>query len=159
MTTDPSPTERADRSVRSEHAESVESVVSSQSKNSQNKYAQHTIGASVPDTRSGTTAHLRVSVAWASPEQVTSVALELPVGTRVEQALELSGLLHTYQPAGFSIFGQRCDLSRLLSDGDRIELCRPLIVEPKAARRRRALHREKVRNIKKKMPIDDLTVS
>ncbi len=139
MTTDPSPTERADRS---EH-----------------KYGQNNTGASVPDTRSGTTAHLRVSVVWASPEQVTSVALELPVGTRVEQALELSGLLHTHQPAGFSIFGQRCDLSRLLSDGDRIELCRPLIVEPKAARRRRALHREKVRNIKKKMPIDDLTVS
>ena len=165
MTTDPVPTERADRtehSEHSEHAESVESVVSvvsSQSKNAQHKNAQHNIGASVPDTRSGSIAHLRVSVVWASPEQVTSVALELPVGTRVEQALELSGLLHTYQPAGFSIFGQRCDLSRLLSDGDRIELCRPLIVEPKAARRRRALHREKVRNIKKKMPIDDLTVS
>lgn len=160
MTTDPVPTQRADRtehSEHSEHAESVESVVSVVS--SQSKNAQNNTGASVPDTRSGSIAHLRVSVVWASPEQVTSVALELPVGTRVEQALELSGLLHTYQPAGFSIFGQRCDLSRLLSDGDRIELCRPLIVEPKAARRRRALHREKVRNIKKKMPIDDLTVS
>ena len=101
---------------------------------------------------------LTVSVVWASPNQVSSVSLRIPLGTRVGQALERSGLLHKYQPAGLAIFGQRCDLTRVLSDGDRIELCRPLVVEPKAARRRRALHREKVRNIKKKMPIDDLTV-
>jgi putative ubiquitin-RnfH superfamily antitoxin RatB of RatAB toxin-antitoxin module len=66
--------------------------------------------------------------------------------------------LKNYQPVGISIFGQRCDSNRILSDGDRIELCRALVVDPKAARRRRALHREKVRNIKKKMPVDDLTV-
>lgn len=101
---------------------------------------------------------LTVSVVWASPDQVSSISLVVPVGTQVGQALELSGLLQKYQPAGLAVFGQRCDLTRILSDGDRIELCRPLVVEPKAARRRRALHREKVRNIKKKMPIDDLTV-
>ena len=101
---------------------------------------------------------LKVSVVWASPEQVSSISLVVPAGTRVGQALELSGLLLKCQPAGLAVFGQRCDLTRILSDGDRIELCRPLVVEPKAARRRRALHREKVRNIKKKMPIDDLTV-
>jgi putative ubiquitin-RnfH superfamily antitoxin RatB of RatAB toxin-antitoxin module len=101
---------------------------------------------------------LTVSVVWASPEQVSSISLVVPAGTQVGQALELSGLLQKYQPAGLAVFGQRCDLTRILTDGDRIELCRPLVVEPKAARRRRALHREKVRNIKKKMPIDDLTV-
>jgi putative ubiquitin-RnfH superfamily antitoxin RatB of RatAB toxin-antitoxin module len=101
---------------------------------------------------------LTVSVVWASPEQASSISLVVPLGTLVGQALELSGMLQKYQPAGLAVFGQRCDLTRILSDGDRIELCRPLVVEPKAARRRRALHREKVRNIKKKMPIDDLTV-
>jgi hypothetical protein len=101
---------------------------------------------------------LTVSVVWASHEKISSASLVVPAGTLVGRALELSGLLLEYQPAGLAIFGQRCDLTRLLKDGDRIELCRPLIVEPKAARRRRALHREKVRNIKKKMPIDDLTV-
>jgi putative ubiquitin-RnfH superfamily antitoxin RatB of RatAB toxin-antitoxin module len=101
---------------------------------------------------------LTVSVVWASPDQVSSVSLVVPADTQVGQALELSGLLQKYQPAGLAVFGQRCDLTRILTDGDRIELCRPLVVEPKAARRRRALHREKVRNIKKKMPIDDLTV-
>lgn len=101
---------------------------------------------------------LAVSVIWASLDQVCSVSLVVPVGTQVGQAVELSGMLQKYQTTGFAIFGQRCDLARILNDGDRIELCRPLVVEPKAARRRRALHREKVRNIKKKMPIDDLTV-
>jgi putative ubiquitin-RnfH superfamily antitoxin RatB of RatAB toxin-antitoxin module len=103
-------------------------------------------------------AEISISVVWASPDQSESVSLVLPVGTQVQQALERSGLLQKYQPTGLAIFGQRCDSTRLLSDGDRIELCRSLVVEPKAARRRRALHREKVRNIKKKMPIDDLTV-
>lgn len=103
-------------------------------------------------------AHLTICVVWASPGHIESVSLVLPVGTQVQHALEQSGLLQKYQPTGLAIFGQRCDPTRVLSDGDRIELCRPLVVEPKAARRRRALHREKVRNIKKKMPIDDLTV-
>ncbi len=103
-------------------------------------------------------AEISISVVWASPGQIESVALTLPAGARIEHALERSGLLQKYQPTGLAIFGQRCDPTRLLRDGDRIELCRPLVVEPKAARRRRALHREKVRNIKKKMPIDDLTV-
>ena len=103
-------------------------------------------------------AKISICVVWASPDQIESVSLVLPVGAQVQHALERSGLLQKYQPTGLAIFGQRCDPTRLLSDGDRIELCRSLVVEPKAARRRRALHREKVRNIKKKMPVDDLTV-
>jgi len=114
--------------------------------------------SSLGHSGSGEPEHLTICVVWASPEQIESVALTLPVGARVEHALERSGLLQKYQPTGLAIFGQRCDPTRVLNDGDRIELCRPLVVEPKAARRRRALHREKVRNIKKKMPIDDLTV-
>ena len=114
--------------------------------------------SSLGRTDLGAPAEISITVVWASPDQIESVSLVLPVGSQVQHALEQSGLLQKYQPAGLAIFGQRCDPSRLLSDGDRIELCRPLVVEPKAARRRRALHREKVRNIKKKMPIDDLTV-
>jgi len=119
---------------------------------------QQTEYPSLGDPRPSLPTNLTISVVWATVDHVTSRSLVVPVGTQVGQAIELSGLLQKYQPTGFAIFGQRCDLTRILSDGDRIELCRPLVVEPKAARRRRALHREKVRNIKKKMPIDDLTV-
>jgi len=114
--------------------------------------------SSLGDPQPSFPSNLTISVVWATVDHVASISLVVPVGTQVGQAVELSGLLQKYQPTGFAIFGQRCDLTRILSDGDRIELCRPLVVEPKAARRRRALHREKVRNIKKKMPIDDLTV-
>lgn len=114
--------------------------------------------SSLSHNEHGELAEISITVVWARPDQNESVSLVLPVGTKVQQALERSGLLQKYQPSGLAIFGQRCDPTRVLSDGDRIELCRPLVVEPKAARRRRALHREKVRNIKKKMPIDDLTV-
>lgn len=124
----------------------------------QDEASQSAKHSSLGRTELGAPAEISITVVWASPDQIESVSLMLPVGSQVQHALEQSGLLQKYQPAGLAIFGQRCDPSRLLSDGDRIELCRPLVVEPKAARRRRALHREKVRNIKKKMPIDDLTV-
>lgn len=119
---------------------------------------QQTEYSSLGDPQPSLASNLTTSVVWATVDHVASISLVVPVGTQVGQAVELSGLLQKYQPTGFAIFGQRCDLTRILSDGDRIELCRPLIVEPKAARRRRALHREKIRNVKKKMPIDDLTV-
>lgn len=136
MTTDPRPSESLDQTEPSKPAQ------------------PSSLGHPVPSEP----AKISISVVWASPDQIESVSLLLPVGTQVQQALERSGLLQKYQPTGLAIFGQHCDPTRLLSDGDRIELCRPLVVEPKAARRRRALHREKVRNIKKKMPVDDLTV-
>ena len=101
---------------------------------------------------------LRISVYFARPEQISSVALIVPAGTCVGEALKLSGLLATQETVRVGIFGQRCDLGTALHEGDRIEIYRSLVVEPKAARRRRAIHREKVRNIKKKMPIDDLTI-
>ena len=101
---------------------------------------------------------LQVSVCFARPEQISSVSLNVPAGTCVDEALKLSGLLPAQEIVKVGIFGQRCDLGTVLREGDRIEIYRTLVVEPKAARRRRAIHREKVRNIKKKMPIDDLTI-
>lgn len=124
----------------------------------QDEASESATHASLGHAEHGEPAEISITVVWARPDQIESVSLALPVGTNVQQALERSGLLQKYQPSGLAIFGQRCDPTRVLSNGDRIELCRPLVVEPKAARRRRALHREKVRNIKKKMPIDDLTV-
>ena len=101
---------------------------------------------------------LNITVCWSTDKQVLQQALVVPPGTCVGRALELIGQPLAQEATRVGIFGQRCALSRVLQEGDRIELYRPLIVEPKAARRRRAIHREKVRNIKKKMPINDLTV-
>ena len=91
-------------------------------------------------------------------EVLDTRSLAVPSGTTVGQVIAQSSVPLPQAPLLVGIFGQRCELTRVLCEGDRVEVYRPLVVEPKAARRRRAIHREKIRNIKKKMPIDDLTV-
>lgn len=84
-----------------------------------------------------------VTVVYAVRERATDIALELPEGTTVAQALERSGLaaLHpeiniTDCPVG--IFGKAVDRQAVVTDGDRIEVYRPLLADPKELRRTRA---------------------
>jgi putative ubiquitin-RnfH superfamily antitoxin RatB of RatAB toxin-antitoxin module len=69
--------------------------------------------------------------------------LALPAGATVSQALQASGMLSahpelTWIDILYGIDGQRVTLQRVLQDGDRIDLCRPLLVDPMTARRLRA---------------------
>jgi len=84
-----------------------------------------------------------VEVAYATPEQQVIVALKLPEGTTVEQAIHASGLLSRFPEiegtdlkAG--IFGSVCKLDQPLRQANRVEIYRPLIHDPKEARRQRA---------------------
>ncbi len=86
---------------------------------------------------------LRVSVAY-SPQagQVDEVTLELPPGSTVGDALQASGLSTRHPgraldtlPVG--IWGSFCERTDVLRDRDRVELYRPLLVDPKEARRLR----------------------
>ncbi|CAG0986865.1 hypothetical protein BURK1_02054 [Burkholderiales bacterium] len=85
---------------------------------------------------------LRVSVAWASPRSTGTVALDLPRGATVADAVSASGALARAgvdeATAGFAIFGQTAHASTPLADGDRVEVTRPLVADPGAARRDRA---------------------
>ena len=83
-------------------------------------------------------AHLRIEVVRARPERHETVVLELEQGATVRAALQAAGMPPD-QPVG--IFGRRVELDAPLADGDRVELYRPLRVEPKEARRRRTLNR------------------
>lgn len=83
-------------------------------------------------------AHLRIEVVRARPERHEAVVLELEQGATVRAALQAAGM-PLDQPVG--IFGRRVELDARLADGDRVELYRPLRVEPKEARRRRTLNR------------------
>jgi putative ubiquitin-RnfH superfamily antitoxin RatB of RatAB toxin-antitoxin module len=80
---------------------------------------------------------MRVGVLRAWPEGHECVELQLPEGATVADALQASGLPCDGM-AGFAVFGVRADASTRLHDGDRVELLRPLLVDPKQARRRRA---------------------
>ena len=82
-----------------------------------------------------------IEVVYAGQETQEGIALNVPEGTRVAEAIELSGLNARYaevdrMPVG--IFGQRVTPGTVLCAGDRIEIYRPLIADPKQARRRRA---------------------
>ena len=77
----------------------------------------------------------------AAARQMDVVALRLPQGCRVGQAIVASGLLsrHDLSPTDVAcgVWGRHCGLDHLLRDGDRVELYRGLEVDPKEARRQR----------------------
>lgn len=73
--------------------------------------------------------------------------LQLPAGSRVADALRLSAMAqrHAAVQAALSagagpatgIWGKRCGPDQPLRDGDRVEVYRPLLIDPKDARRER----------------------
>lgn len=84
---------------------------------------------------------IRVEVAAAWPEQAWSTALRLARGATVGQALAEPAVQERFPDAlglPVGIFSHRCTLDQPLRDGDRIELYRPLTIDPKRARRERA---------------------
>ena len=83
-----------------------------------------------------------VTVAYAAPGIETLVRVELPAAAVVADAVAASGILdrHELDPRtlGYAIFGRRAAASTPLVEGDRVELTRPLVADPKHARRQRA---------------------
>ena len=68
--------------------------------------------------------------------------LHLPAGATLAQALQASGVMERHPDlaqsgAGHGIWGRLAAAEQLLCDGDRVELYRPLRLEPKEARRER----------------------
>ncbi|MCK5924372.1 MAG: RnfH family protein [Methylococcales bacterium] len=93
---------------------------------------------------------IEVEVAYADAEQQLIIPLNLAPTSCVQEAITLSGIEDYFpdcnlltMPVG--IFGQRCGLNQLLKKGDRVEIYRPLICDPKVARRNRALLTQKKR--------------
>ncbi len=82
---------------------------------------------------------LRVRVVCALPGHQWDVALRVPAGTTAAQAVERSGLCSAVpQLLGaaldLGIFNRHCAGDTRLRDGDRVEIYRPLLLDPKAAR-------------------------
>lgn len=86
---------------------------------------------------------LRVEVVYALPERQVVIALEVEEGTTALLAIERSGVLQQFPRAsprrdGVGVFGKLVALDTPLREGDRVEIYRPLIADPKTARRERA---------------------
>jgi hypothetical protein len=81
---------------------------------------------------------MKVEVIDARPEGARVVSVELPAGATLRDALAASGFELDPGKQAFGIFGRRAALDDALAEGDRVEIYRPLALDPKEARRRRA---------------------
>lgn len=86
---------------------------------------------------------INIEVAYASCESQPLISLKIIKGSCVEQAITSSGLLTRFSEIDLKatqvgIFGNICSLNKLLLEGDRVEIYRALICDPKQARRNRA---------------------
>ena len=86
---------------------------------------------------------IRVEVVYARPEKQVLLQLDVPVGTTVGQAIDQSGIRNSFPDfeileGGVGIFSAKVPLEHVLREGDRVEIYRPLIADPKESRRRRA---------------------
>jgi putative ubiquitin-RnfH superfamily antitoxin RatB of RatAB toxin-antitoxin module len=84
---------------------------------------------------------VKVEVVRAWPRRFDTVQLELGEGSTVAEAVLASGFQDDAQIAGYAVFGVKAAADTVLRDGDRLELLRPLQIDPKDARRRRAADR------------------
>ena len=86
---------------------------------------------------------MKITVAYSpAPRQVREWAVVVPEGSNTKQALLSCNVLAEFAELSehalkLGIWGKRCSLTRLLVENDRIEIYRPLRVDPKVARRER----------------------
>lgn len=86
---------------------------------------------------------IRVEVVYALPQQQTVLSLRVTPEQTVRQIIEQSGVLQQYPEIDLDnnmvgVFGRQVKLEQSVRDGDRIEIYRPLLADPKEIRRRRA---------------------
>ena len=86
---------------------------------------------------------IMVEVAYAFPEEQVIISIKVPKIFNVQQAIEKSGIQKKFPSIDLSknkvgIFGKKTTLDHVLKNRDRIEIYRPLILDPKEMRRKRA---------------------
>lgn len=81
---------------------------------------------------------MRVEVLIAWPDHYQSRQLDLAEGATVAEAIAAAALPGAGEADGVAVHGIVARPQQPLRDGDRVELLRPLLADPKEARRRRA---------------------
>lgn len=84
-----------------------------------------------------------VEVAYALPDRQALLPLRVTKGTSAREAVVQSGILELFpeidlEQQRLGIFGRLCTPDRMLEPGDRVEIYRPLLADPKEVRRRLA---------------------
>lgn len=91
-----------------------------------------------------------VTVVYARPDSRHVLRVELAPGATIGQAIQASGLLALAPelgsaPLDVGIWNRVARLDAIVREGDRIEVYRPLTLDPKEARRQRAAVRRRRR--------------
>lgn len=86
---------------------------------------------------------LNISIAYARPDRQIEISLTIEESCTVAMAIRRSTILDQFSEidlakAAVGIFSKKAALDDLLQEGDRIEIYRPLLIDPKEARRLRA---------------------
>jgi len=86
---------------------------------------------------------MQVEVAYATEHEQLIVPVQVPAQCTVKQALEQSKIVQHFpeidlDSAKVGIFGKLSKMDALLNPGDRVEIYRSLIADPKEARKKRA---------------------
>lgn len=86
---------------------------------------------------------ISVELIYIKPGSQNRLILKLPQGSNINQAINRSGVLSHFPEINLKVnkvgvFSKIQPLNTLLCEGDRIEIYRPLMADPKEARRRRA---------------------
>jgi len=92
-----------------------------------------------------------IEVAYGTSVDQSLIELKVPSGTTLIEAIRLSGITEYYPEIDLNksrkgIFSQIAEDETVLQEHDRVEIYRPLIVDPKEARRQRALKGIKHKN-------------
>lgn len=85
---------------------------------------------------------MNVGVCYAEEDRQLWLRLEVPDGSTVQQAIELSGVLQRYphidlETQKVGIFGKFAKLDAPIKEGDRIEIYRKITADPQQVQRRR----------------------
>lgn len=85
---------------------------------------------------------MNVGVCYAEVDRQLWMRLEVPDNSTLADAIQLSGLLKLYPEINLGsqkvgIFGKIASLDTPVKDGDRVEIYRPITVDPQTVQRRR----------------------
>jgi putative ubiquitin-RnfH superfamily antitoxin RatB of RatAB toxin-antitoxin module len=88
-------------------------------------------------------ARTKIEIAYATPERQIILEREVDAGSSARSAVKASGIERHFpeidlDACDLGVFGKTVADDYALSDGDRIEIYRPLIADPKEVRRQRA---------------------
>jgi putative ubiquitin-RnfH superfamily antitoxin RatB of RatAB toxin-antitoxin module len=86
---------------------------------------------------------MEIEVAYATPDKQILLSMDVPVSCTVAEAISLSGIREEFpdmelDPKAVGIFSRKVSMDHELKEGDRVEIYRPLLADPKEMRKQRA---------------------